>query len=519
MATTYYAPDPIQSMQFIPGGIVPANGGQLFFYAAGTSTKTTVYKDNAGAVAWSNPIVLDSGGNLPLGGEVWFQAGVTYKVVFAPSNDTDPPASPYWTKDNLQGINDVSGQLTALEWVTGPTPTFVSTTSFSVVGDQTSVLTNGRRIKSTNTAGTIYSTIVGATFSLGTTTVRIVNDSGVLDAGLSAMSYALINPANTSVSDQAIDRKATAVASVGGGTTNIWGINGNYVHVTGTNSISNFSTASYAGMVRDVVFDGALVLASSAALTIPGNLNISTAAGDTMRVRAETVSTATIMMYTPASGTPLFGVQSSGRVFAGPSSGAAATPAFRTLTGAESALILLSATSNATSGAVTISGLDASFDEYQLHIINLIPGTNSVGLLMRTSTNNAASFESGASAYNWSCQARSSSGTDGAASGGGPTTDIRIASNAVNFALSNISTNSYSGVVKIYSPGNITMHKRYSWEAVYGNDQAVTSPQAMVIGAGAFIGNTASTQAIQITPTAGTFSSNSFFYLYGVRKS
>jgi len=96
-------------MQFIPGGIVPAAGGKLFFYVAGSvSTKQTVYKDNAAAVSWSNPIVLDSGGNLPSGGEVWFPTGQTFKAVLAPFNDTDPPASPYWSKDNLSGINDVS---------------------------------------------------------------------------------------------------------------------------------------------------------------------------------------------------------------------------------------------------------------------------------------------------------------------------------------------------------------------------------------------------------------------------
>lgn len=199
MATTYLAPDPIQSMQFIPGGIVPANGGLLFFYAAGSSTKTTVYKDNLGVTPWTNPIVLDSGGNLPLGGEVWFQGGVVYKVVFAPFNDTDPPASPYWTKDNLSGINDVASSISALEWIVGPAPTFVSTTSFTVPGDQTGAFTQGRRIKTTNTGGTVYSTIFKSTFAATLTTVVVVNDSGVLDAGLSAVAYALLSSTNESV--------------------------------------------------------------------------------------------------------------------------------------------------------------------------------------------------------------------------------------------------------------------------------------------------------------------------------
>lgn len=193
----FLAPDPIQGCQLIPGGNTPASGGKLFFYIAGSSTKQTVYSDSAGSVSHTNPIVLDSGGNIPSGGEVWFTSGVTYKVIFAPSTDSDPPVSPYWTKDNLSGINDVGAQ-TGVEWVGGPTPTFVSTTSFTVAGDQTSTFMVGRRVKTTNTGGTIYSTIIASVFG-AVTTVTVRNDSGVLDAGLSAVSYGLLSATDISI--------------------------------------------------------------------------------------------------------------------------------------------------------------------------------------------------------------------------------------------------------------------------------------------------------------------------------
>lgn len=289
MTTCYLAPDPIQSTQFIPGGNTPANGGQLFFYVAGSSTKQTVYKDNAAAVAWTNPIVLDSGGNLPSGGEVWFPTGQTFKVIFAPSTDTDPPASPYWTKDNLSGINDVGTQ-TGTEWVSGPAPTYISGTQFVLSGDQSATFTAGRRLKTTNTGGTIYSTIQNAVFSAASTTVNVVSDSGSLDSGLSAVSYGIADPANPSISPYEINRKGTAVASAGNGTTNIWGTVGDYVHVTGTNTIWNFSTAPYAGAIRELIFDGVLSINSSAAITINGG-NATTAANDRAKVRADTVST------------------------------------------------------------------------------------------------------------------------------------------------------------------------------------------------------------------------------------
>ena len=147
MAVCFLAPDPIQSTYFIPGSNTPANGGQVFFYIAGSSTKQTVYKDNAGATPWTNPIVLDSGGNLPLGGEVWFPTTQIFKAIFAPFNDTDPPGSPYWTKDNLSGMNDVgvvsassstfiqSGTGAVSRTVQSKERDIVSALDFPVVGD------------------------------------------------------------------------------------------------------------------------------------------------------------------------------------------------------------------------------------------------------------------------------------------------------------------------------------------------------------------------------------------------
>ena len=107
MPTTFLAPRVNQTF-FIPGSNTPANGAQLFSYAAGTTSKTTVYKDNAAATPWSNPIVLDSGGNLPSQGELWQLTGTSMKYVFAPANDTDPPTSAYATFDNIAGINDIT---------------------------------------------------------------------------------------------------------------------------------------------------------------------------------------------------------------------------------------------------------------------------------------------------------------------------------------------------------------------------------------------------------------------------
>ena len=190
MPTVFLAPDPINSTQLIPGGNTPASGGLLFCYAAGSSTKQDMYVDNTGVSKWTNPIVLDSGGNLGGSNEVWIPAGLPAKFVLAPSNDTDPPTSPYWTRDNLSGINDPSS---FTEWVSfGQTPTFLNATSFILSGDQTPTFTRERRLKTQNTAGTIYSLILDSVFTTSTT-ISVTSDSGGLDSGISNVSYGLIS--------------------------------------------------------------------------------------------------------------------------------------------------------------------------------------------------------------------------------------------------------------------------------------------------------------------------------------
>jgi hypothetical protein len=102
------------------------------------------------------------------------------------------------TVDNITGINDPTGASTADQWVIYQgAPTFISSTSFSVAGDQRNTFQIGRRVRSTNSGGTIYSTITNAVFG-ASTTVTVVNDSGVLDSGLSQVSYGLLSATNPS---------------------------------------------------------------------------------------------------------------------------------------------------------------------------------------------------------------------------------------------------------------------------------------------------------------------------------
>lgn len=180
------APSPRQ--QFEDANGVPYAGGLLFTYAAGSSTKQATYTDSTGNTANTNPIVLDSAGRTPYG--VWLTAGLNYKFVLALSTDTDPPSSPIFTEDVVSGVNDTA--TTTSQWIaSGVTPTYISGTQFTLVGDKTADFHVGRRLKFTVTAGTVYGLITATAYTT-LTTVTVVMDSGALDTGLSAVELSIL---------------------------------------------------------------------------------------------------------------------------------------------------------------------------------------------------------------------------------------------------------------------------------------------------------------------------------------
>lgn len=90
-------------------------------------------------------------------------------------------------------------------------------------------------------------------------------------------------------------------------TTSIGSATGNYVHITGTTTISSFGTAAQAGISRTVIFDGALTIVHNVlAIILPGGLNIVTEAGDKAVFVADTTNVWNCVSYTRASGQSLF---------------------------------------------------------------------------------------------------------------------------------------------------------------------------------------------------------------------
>lgn len=523
MAICFLLPDPVQSTFFIPGGNVPGNGVQVGFFVAGSSTPTTVYKDNAANVAWSNPIVLDSGGNIPLGGEVWVPTGVIVKVTWAPSNDTFPPLSPYRTMDNLSGINDVSA--TSSEWNTGPTPTFISGTTFTLSGDQTQTFQINRRIKTTNTGGTIYSRISNSVFSLGVTTLTVVNDSGSLDAGLSAVFYGILsatNPSIPTISDinpivsGSVDRTKTLRFEVDGLTTSTQAVATipNYSFVVGAqatastltaSSVLNVSTATGTfGLIQGTtaisqftMFDGQMFsgffttttpLNNSTTLPLPGGVNMTSVAGDIISLRGTSTNAVVVESFQSVNG-------------------------LRASQGA-SEVLLQALTLNNTSLAVLNVGIDSTYDRYHIVGNNIVPVSSNTKLVSQLSNNLGTSWVSSATSYQLAIKGF---GSNGASSDAG-TTAIQamfMTPNGIgnSFLQGGVSFDAY-----LVMPSNTTQAKSFYFD---GSQVNINNTWATISGMGVGVDNvlvTSAVNAISFVMQSLNISTGTL-QIYGVKKN
>lgn len=78
----------------------PLVGGKLYTYANGTTTPQATYKDAAGTIANTNPIILDSLGSAV----IFLAAGGVYTFVMKDAND-----ALIWSQDSISGAQSASG--------------------------------------------------------------------------------------------------------------------------------------------------------------------------------------------------------------------------------------------------------------------------------------------------------------------------------------------------------------------------------------------------------------------------
>lgn len=164
------------------------SGGLLWFYEAGSSTLATAYTTNAGGVAWSNPIVLDSRGET--GGTIWLDPALSYRIVLE--------SRPYYGQTHgvvITEHDDITGVPVAVyaeEWVPfAGAPTYVSTTSFTVENDFRDVFVADRKLLITSASVETIHSVISSSFGSGVTTVNV---TGSINSNIATVAYSFITP-------------------------------------------------------------------------------------------------------------------------------------------------------------------------------------------------------------------------------------------------------------------------------------------------------------------------------------
>jgi hypothetical protein len=99
--------------------------------------------------------------------------------------------------------------------------------------------------------------------------------------------------------------QGVAIASEDGDT-DIWaGVDGNTIHITGTDTITDFGTPKRAGNYMWLIFDAAAVVQDSATITVAGNTNYQAAANDLAIVYALTTSSFLFIPFPNSGSSPV----------------------------------------------------------------------------------------------------------------------------------------------------------------------------------------------------------------------
>jgi hypothetical protein len=165
--------------------------------------------------------------------------------------------------------------------------------------------------------------------------------------------------------------------------------------------------------------------------------------------------------------------------------------------------VKISSQTASSSSSIDFTGLSTSYRDFILEISNLVPATDTADLYMRTSTDNGSTYDSGASAYQWSRMSVSSGGTT---SGAGSTGDSKIVL-ATN--TGNSTRECVSGTITIHNPQGTT-GTHITWE----NTIYSATPTFFTTRGGAFRDASADVDAIRIIMSSGNISSGTFT-LYG----
>lgn len=260
------------------------------------------------------------------------------------------------------------------------------------------------------------------------------------------------------------------------------GSDGNYFDITGTTTITSINTVGIGAVVR-LHFDGVLTLThSDPDLVLPTGANITTAAGDEATFVEYATGDWRCTSYQKASGSALVGGGMS---------------------------LIATVTASADTSADFDAQLDSTYSRYLLIGTDIVPGTDSVDMWLRTDSDAGVSYDAGATDYAWAVQGWSASTL-----GSNDTSDASInltgtgGSTASN--VGNAADEASMLTLWINNPSGAVRDSLFSWTLSGLNPAG----QPFIVNGSGTRNATAAIDSISILMSSGTITGT--FKLYGI---
>jgi hypothetical protein len=418
------------------------SGGKLTFYEAETTTLKDTYSDNGLTTPNVNPVILSASGVIP---DIFLDG--SYYVTLKNSDGVLVDAADYVNAGSDEFVA-WSGWDSGVDYESGP--------SIIVTGS------NGKYYKSLQTPNLANDPTSSPAFW---GRVYLISDTDPKQGGpLDSNSHQIQWSKGADVASAA----ALPVLT-----------DGNYFDVTGTTAITSINTTKIGNIIK-LHFDGVLTLTHHATdLVLPGGANITTAAGD----EAEFIEYATgdyrCVNYSKADGNPV--IISSG-------------------------LILLSTADASNDSSIDFTGIDDTYDEYELRILNAIPATDNTTAQLLYSNDNGSTFE--ATGYDWNL---------GSIVGAGITVSNTVNDTVIELTPGDVGSTAnetgFSAVIRIIRPSDAT-YTQVNWRGGYTISPS-SYPRAVYGAAQRDVAE--AVDAIRFNFAAGNVESGKFA-LYGVNR-
>jgi len=342
----------------------------------------------------------------------------------------------------------------------------------------TDVYSVGQRVKIVSNNATVYGAVTTLSSSSTAVIIDITCDSGTLTSTITSVEASILYPGENPLSGyNAIDQNSSQIYGADGGSANTYTLTlapaptayaaGQVFHFNATNANTGTSTLNVNGL---------------GAKTIKKLHDQDVVSGDIEAGQVVTV------IYDGTN----FQMQSQ----AGAGTG--------------SLVLLATATASASAQIDFTSNIDSTYDEYEIHLLNVLPATDNTDLWMRTSTDGGSTFDSGTSDYAWCVAAYNTTGAVDFAQSG----QTRMILNTPSTNVANTSGYGACGVIRLIQPSAATL-TRVNWVLSHVGNAGLT--EVTVVNGTGLRDSAADVDAVRFLFNSGNIASGEF-KLYGVKK-